>query len=120
MSESDPPPSPPSSKEDVVFVHGPVEEGDGVRVIRKRNDTIELGEIRPVQEGRPLQGDLVQLKPRKEHDRVFDVEVLMSREEIADKASRAHAGPARVATRAYRQNWDAIFGAGESDDELPN
>jgi hypothetical protein len=117
MSESEPPARP---KEDVVFVHGPAEHGEGLRVIRKRDDAIEVGEIRSVQEGRPLQGDLVKLKPRREHDRLFDVEVVVSREEIGHKpASLAHAGPAQVASEAYRTNWDAIFGEhGEPD--LPN
>jgi hypothetical protein len=119
MSESEP----PRPKEDVVFVHGPVEEGEGVRVVRKRDEAIELGEIRPVQEGRPLAGDLVRLKQRQESTRLFDVEVLASRDEIAEKAgrakpARAHAGPAQVATQAYRTNWDAIFGPHEP--ELPN
>src|SRR5262249_18600409 len=105
--------------EDVVFVHSPAEEGQGFRVIRKREDSIEVGEIRAVQEGRPLQGELVKLKPRKEHDRLFDVEVLVSREEGQGRAPRAHAGPAQVAAEAYRANWELIFGEhGEPD--LPN
>jgi hypothetical protein len=124
MSESEPPPQKP--KEDVVFVHGPAESGEGLRVLRKRNDTLEIGEIRAVKEGRPLQGDLVQLKPRKDHDRLFDVDVLVSREEIEGKGTstaalppRSHAGPAQVANDAYRANWEAIFG-GRGEPELPN
>ncbi len=63
----------------------------------------------------------MKLTVRKDHERVFDVEVLASREEIAEKSGRAHPGPARFATRAYRQNWDTIFGPRrEEDDELPN
>jgi hypothetical protein len=104
----------------VVFVHGPAEHGEGLRVIRKREDVIEIGEIRAVQEGRPLQGDLVKLKPRREHDRLFDVEVLASREELGQKpASLPHAGPAQVATETYRANWEAIFGR-RGEPELPN
>ena len=104
-----------------MFVHGPANEGEGLRVIRKREDAIEVGEIRAVQEGRPLQGELVKLKPRKEHDRLFDVEVVMSREEIEGKgkAPRALAGPAQVATDAYRDNWEQIFGR-QGKPELPN
>jgi hypothetical protein len=116
MSESEPP---RASKEDVVFVGGPAEGGEGLRVLRKREDAIEVGEIRPVQEGRPLQGELVRLKPRREHDRVFDVEVLLSRDEIHPHAALGHAGPAQVASDAYRSNWDAIFGPSEEPD-LPN
>ena len=90
-------PAPPP-KEDVVFVHGPTEGGDGYRVIRKREDVIEIGEVRAAQEGRPLHGDLVRLKPRKENERLFDVETLVSREEVA--LAKGHAGPAQVATDA--------------------
>jgi hypothetical protein len=113
---SDPAPPP---KPDVVFVHGPAEGGEGYRVIRKRDQTIEVGEIRPVQEGKPLHGDLVKLTPRKEHDRLFDVEVLVSREETKQPAALGHAGPAQVASNAYRANWDAIFGP-TGEPELPN
>jgi hypothetical protein len=120
MSESEPPPKP---KEDVVFVHSPAEGGEGFRVIRKRDDAIEIGEIRPVQEGRPLSGDLVKLRPRKDQERLFDVEVLVSRDELkgAGEGPRTHAlgRPAQVATDAYRDNWDAIFGARREPD-LPN
>jgi hypothetical protein len=115
MSESEPP---RPATEDVLFVGGPAEGGEGLRVLRKREDAIEVGEIRPVQEGRPLQGELVRLKPRREHDRVFDVEVLVSRDEIPGHAL-GHAGPARVASEAYRTNWDAIFGPNDEPD-LPN
>src|SRR5215475_12140846 len=101
MSASEPlkpPKEAKEGKEDVVFVHGPAEHGEGLRVIRKRDDSIEVGEIRSVQEGRPLQGDLVKLKQRREHERLFDVEVVVSREEIKPKpAPLGHAGPARVA-----------------------
>ena len=103
-------PAPPPPKQDVVFVHSPTEAGEGMRVIRKRDDTIELGEIRPVQEGKPLHGELVKLKPRKENDRLFDVEVLASRAELGQPAAVGHAGPAQIASDAYRDNWEAIFG----------
>lgn len=115
MSSDDP--KLPAKKEDVVFVHSPAEDGEGYRVIRKREDAIEIGEMRAVQEGRPLHGELVKLKPRKESERLFDVEVLASREELGQ--GLGHAGPAQVATEAYRDGWEAIFGARE-DPGLPN
>lgn len=112
---------PPRPKDDVLFVHSPAAEGEGYRVIRKREDTIEVGEIRAVQEGRPIHGDLVKLKPRQEHERLFDVEVLASREEMQGKAALGHAGPAQVATASYRANWDSVFGMQTPDDsDLPN
>jgi len=102
----------PGRKDDVVFVHSKVESGEGFRIIRKRADVIEVGEIRPVQEGKPLTGEMIKLTPRKEHEQIFDVEVLVSREELG-RGGLGHAGPAQVATTAYRSNWDAIFGAQE-------
>ena len=103
-------------KQDVVFVHSPLEEGDGFRVLRKRDDAIELGELRSVQEGRPIHGEMVRLSPRKEHERLFDVEVLVQKPE---PTSSPRSGPAQVATQAYRTNWDAIFGD-RAKPELPN
>jgi hypothetical protein len=103
----------PGRKDDVVFVHSAAEAGEGYRVVRQREGAIEVGEIRPVQEGKPLQGELVRLSPRKEHGQLFDVEVLVSKEEALGAGGRDHAGPAQVATAAYRTNWEAIFGVAE-------
>jgi hypothetical protein len=107
-------------KQDVVFVHSPLEEGEGFRVIRKREDSLELGELRSVQEGRPIHGEMVRLSPRKEHDRLFDVEVVVPKQELA---AAPRSGPAQVATSAYRRNWEAIFASPDSasdEPDLPN
>jgi hypothetical protein len=132
-------PAPPKPKEDVVLVHGVSETGDALRVIRKREDRIEVGEMRVPVEGRPLQGDLVRLKQRAEGAPIFDVEVLVSKDDVArPRASVAHpdarpragvddddagpkragTGPANVATEAYREGWEAIFG--KKRGQLPN
>jgi hypothetical protein len=97
---------------DVVFVHSPSEDGGGFRVVRKREDTIEVGEIRTLQEGRPIRGEVVTLTRRKEHERLFDVDVVVPREEVQSGAPRN--GPAQVATDTYRDNWEAIFGRKEA------
>lgn len=109
----------PGRKDDVVFVHSKVESGEGFRVVRKREGVIEIGEIRPVQEGKPLTGEMVKLSPRKDHEQIFDVEVLVSKEQVQGGA-RGHSGPAQVATAAYRSNWDAIFGASEEAGPEPD
>lgn len=99
----------PKPMRDVVFVHGPNERGDGVRVLRKREDAIELGELREAKEGKPIHGDLVKLTQRREHERLFDVETVVKREEV--KALAGGHGPPQVASDRYRSGWDAIFGA---------
>ena len=66
-----------------------------------------LGEIRALEEGRPVHGEVVKLSPRQEHAQLFDVDVLVP---AVDRADASRSGPPQVATDAYRRNWDAIFG----------
>jgi hypothetical protein len=108
-------PEPPSK--DVVFVHSPTPEGDGYRVLRAREERVEVGEIRPMKEGRPLSGELVKLKAREGEERMFDVEVLHDARP-AESRSAGKPGPAQVATEAYRAGWDAIFGDGDASRDL--
>lgn len=125
---------------DVVLLHSPTESGDGIRVVRKRQDTIELGELRPMREGQPIHGDVVRLTPREESALLFDCEVVVpspSRQdpqenkpsaaaapaalpEKAAPAAVAHKGPPRVTTDAYRGGWDAIFGKRTDKNRAPN
>lgn len=96
-------------KRDVLFVHGPTEDGAGARVIRSREGAIEVGELRAVKEGAPLMGgDVVKLEPRPESPRLFNVDV-----QYRVESTPGHAGPARVSSAVYRRNWDAVFGAGQ-------
>src|ERR1700733_10286059 len=60
---------------DVLLLHSPTEDGDGVRVVRSRRGKVEVGEVRNVAECKPLTGELVTLKPREGAPRVCDVEV---------------------------------------------
>ncbi len=96
-----------SSKDprDRLYVHSQSEHG-GYRVVRSRDDRVEVGELRSVREGQPIVGELVKLTPTEEHDAVFDVEVLME----APQPKTEHAGPVRVSSAAYRTGWDRVFG----------
>jgi hypothetical protein len=78
-------------------------------VLRARQERIELGELRALEEGRPITGEIVTLAPRKDNPLVCDVKDSYS---PASPAARVvhHKGPAKVATTAYRQGWDEIFG----------
>lgn len=108
-------------KQDVVLATGVTEDRKGVRVIRARDEKLEVGEVRPLEAGKPLTGEVVRLKPRHDAPMICDVETDFSREEL-DRASggtraagssaqarRAKAGPPQVANQAYRDNWDAIY-----------
>jgi hypothetical protein len=123
MSAAD---EPKGKQDDVLYVHSPSEQGEGFRVIRKRADAIEIGEIRTLKEGRPVHGEVVKLTPRPEHEQLFDVSVLLpahpegGRPALPAQAGEAdRSGPAQVATDAYRANWDAIFGERSGSSE-PN
>lgn len=108
-----------SPAKDVVLVHSPSDSGEGYRVVRLRDSSVEVGEIRSMREGAPIHGEVVKLTPRKEHERLFDVEVLVPRADAATPAlPDGRTGPAQVATAAYRTNWEMIFG-GEGEGSGP-
>ena len=110
---------------DIVFLHSPTEDGDGMRVVRARNGTLETGEVRAVAEGKPLRGEIVSLRPREGSPRVCDVKVEYSpappspTERAGDGQSEAGKGPAQVATERYRDNWEAIFGGPRTPKRAP-
>lgn len=101
-------PSPVERGKDMVLVHGVTEDRKGWKVLRARDQRVELGEVRPVVEGQPLTSDVVRLHPRPEAPLVCDVETQFSLPQ-AKKESHARSGPAQVATQAYRDNWDTIW-----------
>jgi hypothetical protein len=107
---SDPDDAPAPAPDDVVLLHSPTEDGEGQRVIRAREGRLEVGEVRPLKEGRPISGEVVSLTPRADAPRVCDVKVHVKVPETAPNAL-PHKGPARVSSGAYREGWDALFGA---------
>ncbi|MBX3225908.1 MAG: hypothetical protein KIT84_29975 [Labilithrix sp.] len=98
---------------DVVLLGPPTADGGGVHVLRARDQRLEAGELRNVEEGRPLTGELVTLQPRKENPRVCDVTDSYRAPALPPAQAPAlpptHKGPAQVATKAYRDNWDEVF-----------
>ena len=104
---------------DVALLHSATPDGSGVNIVRLREDTVEVGALRPLEEGKPIQGEVVRLKPREEQPRVCDVEVMMPAPDkqrsrpaaaVAGEArSGQRKGPAQVATDRYRANWDRIW-----------
>ncbi len=106
-------PKPPS---DVLFVHGPTADGEGVNVLRARDERLEIGQVRPLKEGKSITGEIVQLIPREGSPRAFDVKVMAK----IDGPAALPAGPAQVATREYRDGWDRVFGPPSTVDRTLN
>lgn len=100
---------------DVALIHG-VESDGTVHIIRRRDERLEAGALRPVKEGSPIHGELVSLKPRKHMPLLCDVKVHYQppRQEPAQQSSRRK-GPAQVATDRYRANWDSIWSSKKSE-----
>jgi hypothetical protein len=98
--------APDAPAKDVVLLGPPTADGAGVHVIRARDERIETGELRAIQEGKPITGEIVTLAPRKDNPRVCDV-----KDSYVPPAMMSHKGPAKVATDAYREGWDSIFGS---------
>jgi len=108
-------PAPPK-EEDVLLLHSPTEDGEGIRVLRARENRLETGEVRAMKDGQPLVGgEIVKLAPREGAPQVCDVQVLQKIEPPGrrDDGVRDSTKPAQVATRAYRDSWDRIFGTDE-------
>jgi hypothetical protein len=94
---------------DVALVYGPADDGDGFKVLRRRADSpvVEAGQLRRLQHGRAIAGEVVHLEARPESPLLFDVE---TDEELSAPSSAARGGPAQVATDQYRRGWEAIWG----------
>ena len=99
---------------DVLMMHGATDDGGGAKVLRARPGRLDAGEVRPLKEGHPISGEVVRLERRKDAPALFDVHV-----EHEVKAAKAQVGPAQVATEAYRESWERIFGSRKKE-EAPN
>lgn len=105
---------------DVAIIHGRTPDGEGLQIIRKREDRIELGAVHPLKHGAPIAGEVVSLTPRPDCPLVCDVKTeLAAPQTQADTAAPTRHGPAQVATDRYRENWDRIWKSRE-EPELPN
>lgn len=100
------------SPRDLLYVRGPSEDGAGIDVVRVTGDEVSAGQLRAVKDGQPIRGELVKLSPRADSERLFDVETLAKPSELGSRGK----GPAKVASDAYRDGWDNIFGARKPSD----
>jgi hypothetical protein len=104
---------------DVALILHPTEDNEGFQVLRQRaaDRPLEIGTVRPLREGRPLDGagEVVTLRPHPDMPLVCDVKT-----ELALEPRATSDGPAQVATERYRRGWDAIWGTPAEDGAKPN
>ena len=121
----------PRKPKDLVLIHGRTPDGNGLNVLRTRDKQLEVGTVRPLQEGRAIQGEVVKLTPRPEMPNLYEAETQYAPPATAEATSgndepppsqarpESH-GPAQVASDAYRKNWDAIWKRPSKRRALPN
>jgi hypothetical protein len=120
---------------DVAIVCGVSDDGQGVDVIRRRGERLEAGTVRRLEQGKPIHGEVVRLRPREQFPMICDVEVEMP---APGHSSSGHSPPeplspgqlssgaattgrpAQVATETYRKNWDAIYGRSKKPGSVLN
>ncbi|MGB8329932.1 MAG: hypothetical protein WCE62_07375, partial [Polyangiales bacterium] len=83
-------------------VYGKSEDGKRFDVLRQRGTEIHAGTMRPLDEGKPIHGEVVRLAPREDSPLLFDVQV---EHEVRGVPGR----PAKVATDGYRRGWESIW-----------
>jgi hypothetical protein len=95
-----------TAMQDVALILDRTEDMEGFQVVRRRaaDRPLEFGTLRPLQEGKPVDGEVVSLRARKDAPNVYDVKV-----ELPDTRSTGD-GPPQVATPEYRKGWDNIWG----------
>ena len=104
-----------------MLIHGRTKDGSGLGVLRARDERLEIGTMRPLEEGKPIHGEVVKLTPRPEMPLLFDAETQYAAPsgelpakadagvEANESTSVTGVGPPQVASEAYRKNWDAIW-----------
>lgn len=94
---------------DVAMILDRTEDNEGFQILRRRDaeGPVEMGTMRPLREGKPIDGEVVTLRQRRDLPFLYDVKT-----EVADPEPRRGTsdGPAQVATEDYRKGWDAIWG----------
>jgi len=107
-------------KLDVAIVCGVSDDGQGVDIIRRRGERLEAGTVRRLEQGKPIHGEVVRLRPRDQFPMICDVEVEMPAPGQPAEGAVATGRPAQVATETYRKNWDAIYGRSKKPGSLLN
>jgi hypothetical protein len=95
---------------DVAIVCG--KDENGVHIIRRRAEgaPLEAGVAQPLAEGKPITGEVISMRRRKDLPFVFDVKTEIEGASAVETEPGTTDGPAQVATDSYRKGWDAIWG----------
>lgn len=101
---------------DVALVFGKDEHGTHILRRRSEDAPVEAGVLRPLQSGKPIEGEVISLSPRSDTPLLFDVKSELPSPYPAARPTSD--GPAQVASDAYRRGWDAVWGRRRRDRSL--
>ncbi|MDH3201067.1 MAG: hypothetical protein OEM15_09260 [Myxococcales bacterium] len=90
--------------EDVALLCSRSEDGRSYGILRRRKEEIQVGTLRALEEGKPIHGEIVSLRPRSDSPMLFDVET-----EHVMTPARTASGPPKISTKEYREGWDSIW-----------
>jgi hypothetical protein len=103
---------------DVALIVDRTEDREGFQILRQRgDDPVELGTVRPLIEGKPIDGEVVSLKAHKDVPLLYDVKTEFPAPQAGSSERRrlTSQGPAQVASEEYRRGWEAIWGQPPGD-----
>ena len=103
---------------DVAMIVDRTEDNQGFQILRRRHQDgpVELGTMRPLREGKPIDGEVVSLRQRRDLPFLYDVKTELETEPRRGTTD----GPAQVASDDYRRGWDAIWGRRALPSAKPN
>jgi hypothetical protein len=95
---------------DIAMIVDRTDDSEGLQILRRRSEDapVEVGTLRPLQEGKPLEGEVVSLRQRRDLPFLYDVKTELA--DVNNPKRGTSDGPAQVATKEYRRGWDAIWG----------
>lgn len=97
---------------DMAIVVDRTSDREGLQILRRRSEDspVEVGTLRPLRDGKPVDGEIISLRPRKDFPFVCNVKV-----EVPDQRRLIGDGPAQISTRRFRKGWEAIWGNASPD-----
>jgi len=107
----------PKPFQDVAAVFGKDERG--LHILRRRGEDgpVETGILQPLEEGKPISGEVISMRRRDDVPFLFDVTTQVPAPKVETTETTA-GGPAQVANDSYRKGWDAIWGRRPRSTEL--
>ena len=87
---------------DELKVGPAMDDGSHVAVRHTADHQIRIGFVRPLQEGKPVHGEVFTVEPKDEEHGVYRVQTIVD--------TKSSSGPAKVNSPAFHDGWERTFG----------